>query len=71
MAKRPLRIEVIDELHARFIRPMSGAQRLEMTWDMWDWARTLVRAGLAQAHPDWDEPRLERETARRMLDASR
>jgi len=42
---------------------MSPARKLEIAHGMIRAARSMKRAGLAQAHPDWDQPRLDREVA--------
>lgn len=59
-------IEVIDEATAQMFRKMSGAQKLAMLDQMWQFAVTLTRAAVRQQHPDWNEPAVARETARRL-----
>jgi len=58
--------EVLDEEMARVFRTMSGAQRLKVASDLFRSARRMIASQLAAEHPDWDEERLQRETARRL-----
>jgi hypothetical protein len=58
--------EVLDEEMARVFRTMSGAQRLKIASDLFRSARRMIASQLAAEHPDWDEERLQRETARRL-----
>jgi hypothetical protein len=67
MTDRPFHFEAMDEPQARFIRRLSGAQRLEISWQMWDWARELVQARVREVHPEWSQTRLDYEVAKRML----
>jgi len=62
----PRNIEVIDEEMAAVFRAMTGAQRLKIASDMFDSARRMILSHLAAEHPDWDEQRLQQETARRL-----
>jgi hypothetical protein len=45
---------------------MSGAERLKIASDMFRSARRMIASQLAAEHPDWDERRLQEETARRL-----
>jgi hypothetical protein len=62
----PRNFEVLDEEMARVFRTMSGAQRLKIASDLFRSARRMIASQLAVEHPDWDEERLQRETARRL-----
>lgn len=62
----PRNIEVIDDEMAQVFRAMTGAQRLKIANDMFDSARRMILSHLAAEHPDWDEQRLQQETARRL-----
>jgi hypothetical protein len=62
----PRNFEVLDEEMARVFRTMSGAQRLKIASDLFRSARRMIASQLAAEHPDWDEERLQRETARRL-----
>jgi hypothetical protein len=58
--------EVLDDEMARVFRAMTGAQRLKIASDMYRSARRMIASHLAAEHPDWDEQRLQAETARRL-----
>jgi Rv0078B-related antitoxin len=62
----PRNFEVVDEEMAAVFRAMTGAQRLKIANDMWVSARRMIASHLAAEHPDWDEERIQRETARRI-----
>jgi hypothetical protein len=66
MAIDPRNIEVLDDEMAAVFRAMTGAQRLKIASDMFRSARRMLLSHLAAEHPDWDEERLQRETARRL-----
>lgn len=63
----PRNIEVLDDEMAAVFRAMTGAQRLKIAHDMFDSARSMLLSHLAAEHPDWDEQRVQEETARRLL----
>lgn len=58
--------EVLDDEMAQVFRAMTGAQRLKIASDMFRSARRMIESHLAAEHPDWDEQRLQEETARRL-----
>ena len=62
----PPRIEVLDDAMAEVLRAKTGAERLRIANDMFRMAQRLMRSSLRARHPDWDEARLTRETARRI-----
>jgi len=62
----PGQIEVMDDQMAAVLRSKTGAERLKIANDMFRFARQLIASGLRAEHPDWDEPRIGRETARRL-----
>lgn len=57
---------VVDDEMARILRGMTGAERLKIAGDMFSSARRMIASHLAAEHPDWDQERIERETARRI-----
>jgi Rv0078B-related antitoxin len=59
-------IEVVDDDMAEVYRAMTGAQRLKIASDMFESARRMIASHLAAEHPDWDERRIQEETARRL-----
>jgi Rv0078B-related antitoxin len=62
----PRNIEVVDDDMAEVFRSMTGAQRLKIANDMFESARRMIASDLASEHPDWDEQRIQEETARRL-----
>ena len=58
--------DVVDDDMARILRGMTGAERLKIANDMFVSARRMLASHLAAEHPDWDQDRIERETARRI-----
>lgn len=62
--------EVVDEEMAQVFRGMTGAQRLKIANDMFNSARRMITSHLAAEHPDWDEQRIQTETARRLSHGS-
>ena len=66
----PRNFEVVDEEMAWVFRSMTGAQRLKIASDMFSSARRMIASQLASEHPDWDEQRVQRETARRLSHGS-
>jgi len=62
----PRNFEVLDDDMAEVFRAMTGAQRLKIASDMFASARRMIASHLAAEHPDWDEQRIQEETARRL-----
>ena len=60
------RIEMLDDSMARVLRGKSGAERLRIADKMFSFARELISSLVRAAHPDWDDPRIAAETARRI-----
>lgn len=58
--------DVVDDEMARVLRGMTGAERLKIANDLFVSARRMLACHLAAEHPDWDQERIERETARRI-----
>jgi hypothetical protein len=48
-------------------RRMTGQQRLQIGFELYELARGLVRAGVRHQHPDWDDGQVEQEVIRRFL----
>ena len=46
-------------------RGMSGQQRLQVGFDLYELARTLVQSGVHYGHPTWDEKQIQEEVKRR------
>ncbi len=60
------RIESVDELTAEILRRKAPAERLAMTFRMWDFARDLITNVLRHEHPAWTEREILHEAARRL-----
>jgi len=60
------RFEVMDDRMAQVLRAKSGAERLQIADKMFSFARELITSSVHAAHPDWDDPRIAAETARRL-----
>ena len=58
--------DVLDDDMARVLRGMTGAERLKIANGMFNSARRMIASHLAAEHPDWDQERIEQETARRI-----
>jgi hypothetical protein len=59
-------IEVIDQAMADILRPKTPAERLAIASGMWTSVRTMLLTQLAEMHPDWSQPQVEREVVSRM-----
>ena len=58
--------DIVDDEMARILRGMTGAERLKIANSLFVSARRMLASHLAAEHPDWDQDRIERETARRI-----
>ncbi len=63
---RMMRLEMVDDDIAAVLRTKTEAERLAIAFGMWSFARRTVLEVLRGEHPDWDEPRILREAARRL-----
>ena len=59
-------IEVLDEAMVGVLRQKSGAERLRIADRLFAFARDGIRSTLRAQHPEWDERRINLETARRL-----
>ena len=58
--------DVVDDRMAAILAAKSPSERLAIGHGMWRSARNMIRHMLRAQHPDWNEGRIERETARRL-----
>lgn len=65
-SKRAFTDEVLDERMVAILRSKTPAERLEMAFAMWRFARDLIRRTAAREHPEWTEDELTRHVAQRM-----
>jgi len=59
-------IEVVDDKMAQVLRLKTGAERLQIASEMFSSARQMIINMLRSQHPDWDEQKVNAETARRL-----
>lgn len=67
--KRPILFppdDELDEAMLEVLRAKSGAERLQMAFDMFDAAREMLTHNLRRQHPEWDAEQVQREVARRI-----
>lgn len=46
-------------------RCLTDQQRLQIGFELYELARTLVRAGVRHEHPEWEEQQVAQEVTRR------
>jgi len=63
-------IEVVDEAVAAMLRTKTPAERVAMANAAHRLARAILTAQVQRQHPDWAEPEVQREVARRLLHGS-
>ena len=59
-------IEVLDEVVALILKEKTPAERIRIGFDIWTSAEKMLTYHLKAFHPDWDNPRISREVARRL-----
>ena len=59
-------IEVLDPAMADVLRRKTPAERLAIASGIWESVRIMLLTQLAERHPDWSPPQVEREVVRRM-----
>jgi len=59
-------MEIIDNISTGILRQKSPAQRIQMGFALWAFARKILMAHLKDTHTDWSEKEIVRETARRL-----
>ena len=64
---KSLRFDLPDEAMVDVLRRLTPDQKLAQAHSMWRYARERLIATLRWQHPEWDEPAVQREAARRML----
>ena len=63
------RIEVVDPQMAEIYRSKTVTQRIQMMLDANATMRLLIAGTLQTQHPEWNEQTINREVAKRMLNA--
>ena len=70
MSKKVMKSDLPDETMISIYKEKSPQQRLEISFGLWSFARALLKANLRSIHPDWPEQAVEKEAAKRMLNAA-
>jgi hypothetical protein len=63
-------IEVVDDALADVLRQKTGAERLAIANGLFLSARRMLTSYLRTQHPDWSDPQIAREVARRLSHGS-
>ena len=63
--RRPV-VEVMDPMMVEVYRNKTTDQRLQIAFDMWDFAREMIQTNVRREHPEWTEEQVQQETAFRM-----
>jgi hypothetical protein len=58
--------DVIDDAMAEVLRMKEPAERLEIAFGLWRFARDLLRQNIRREHPEWDDDEVNGQVARRM-----
>jgi Rv0078B-related antitoxin len=53
------------EKQIELYRAMTPQQRLQISFELYEMSRMLVKQGVRHQHPDWDNEQVEQEVARR------
>jgi len=62
----PRRVEIVDVDVARILRTKTGAERLNIAFEMFDSTWSMLTSMLTADHPDWSEPEIRGEVIRRL-----
>lgn len=62
----PRSVEIVDEEVARILRAKTGAERLEIAFEMYDSVWRMLTSMLTADHPDWNEEQVRDEVIRRL-----
>jgi hypothetical protein len=58
--------DVLDDAMAEVLRMKEPAERLEIAFSLWRFARDLLQQNIRRQHPEWDEDEIRSQVARRM-----
>jgi hypothetical protein len=67
VAKLGAHDDAVDDTMAMILRSKTPAERLEIAFGMWRYARNTILRIVQAEHPEWDPVEVQRETARRLL----
>jgi hypothetical protein len=60
------RLEMVEEQMVPIYKNKTPQERLKIAFSLWRLARAVILSSFRNQHPDWNEARLQHETARRM-----
>ncbi|MBM3699690.1 MAG: hypothetical protein FJW68_02070 [Actinobacteria bacterium] len=59
-------IEVLDDQVIAVLKAKKPQHRLEIAFNMWNFARKQLAAYLRDLHQDWSEEKIDKEVVRRL-----
>ena len=59
-------IDIVDDRVIEVLRAKTPAQRIAIADGLWSMASQMIHGIVARQHPDWSEPAIRREVARRI-----
>lgn len=62
----PRSVEIVDEEVAKILRAKTGAERLQIAFEMYDSTWDMLTSMLTADHPDWSEQQVRGEVIRRL-----
>ena len=63
-------IEIVDRDMAAILREKTEAERLQIAWGMWSFAREMIENTLRAEKAGWSDSEIHREVARRLSSGS-
>lgn len=60
------KFDVIDDRMAAVLREKTELERLQIGFEMWRSAQSMIRAIVTAEHPDWTRGEVDRQVAKRM-----
>jgi len=67
MDRKPIRLEVVDDLMVEVLRGKSSVERVAMTLDANRTMRLMLESHFRSRNPGWSSEEVNRAIARRML----
>lgn len=61
-----MNVEVIDDARFEKLRHMTGAERLQLAWEITSSVLRALRSFLRTMHPDWSDGKINRQAVRIM-----
>jgi hypothetical protein len=63
-------VEVMEDRMAEVLKNKTPAERLRIGFNIWMSARRMLMSHISHTHPNWSQPQVESEVARRFLHGS-